>query len=453
MVYRWVSVVALLIAGALSGCAFDVSHRKLLETGTPWSECPYEGGSCRKDASVQHIGFRTKDGASGSYLLGFVEFDDQGWYHDRGQQLALFSAVREWRTQNSGARFLMVAFAHGWHHSAVPGDPDIGEFQKLLERLDLLEKRMAEKHGGEPRKVVGVYLGWRGEALKIPWLKKLSFWTRKNAGERVGERSAKQFLTELNEFRAYLNGWNWSDGLATRKHTQLILVGHSFGGLVMYRALQSTLMERAVRIEKDQTGGYRYDMAKSFGDFIVLVNPAFEGASYEPLLKVAQSRCFTKAQKPVMAIVTSKADLATKVAFPIGRLYTLTQSAPQSGEREAVMHTVGHLDRYITHDAVFVQKTMPAPMGLTARSSIMAASVAAPAPVSQDGLSPTRMDTLDVSIDVDSPRVNDAVPGASTITPYDGAVLVSRGTVDPLFPYLVVSADANLIPVRCPQVS
>jgi hypothetical protein len=143
-------------------------------------------------------------------------------------------------------------------------------------------------------------------------------------------------------------------------------------------------MERAVRIEKDQTGGYRYDMAKSFGDFIVLVNPAFEGASYEPLLKVAQSRCFTKAQKPVMAIVTSKADLATKVAFPIGRLYTLTQSAPQSGEREAVMHTVGHLDRYITHDAVFVQKTMPAPMGLTARSSIMAASVAAPAPVSQD---------------------------------------------------------------------
>lgn len=182
--------------------------------------------------------------------------------------------------------------------------------------------------------------------MTVPVLKELTFWTRKNAAERVGGRSAKQLLMELNQFRAFANGWGDNgDRLAGPNQTQLVLIGHSFGGLIMYHALHTELMDRALRV--DTKGNYR--TAKSFGDFILLVNPAFEGAAYESLWRAANSRCYSDQQRPIMAVVTSRADWATRYAFPVGRFYTITQTAPHEGERETVFNTVGHLDRYKTH--------------------------------------------------------------------------------------------------------
>jgi hypothetical protein len=55
--------------------------------------------------------------------------------------------------------------------------------------------------------------------------------------------------------------------------------------MLMNHALDTELMERALRIEREGKGGYRFDTAKSFGDFVLLVNPAFEGAAYEALFR------------------------------------------------------------------------------------------------------------------------------------------------------------------------
>jgi hypothetical protein len=138
----------------------------------------------------------------------------------------------------------------------------------------------------------------------------------------------------------------------------LIVSGHSFGGQVIYKALAQPLIERATSMEDRPAGspdgpGYGYGTASSFGDLVVLVNPAFEGSAYESLQSAATHRCYPERQRPVMLVVTSRADDATRRAFPLGRRVSNASSkTPCREERRAVLRTVGHLDRYRTHDLV-----------------------------------------------------------------------------------------------------
>ncbi len=346
--YRSTTLLLIFFA-ALSGCALDKPHRPYPENSSqpgsslvtpPPEECtsvcsnpadPREEPSCKitcsgtspaenhrfENFSSNHVSL-----AKGNYLVGYVEFDDQGWFHDKRQRNVIFDAIandREaYRKQTKKDRqYLVTVFAHGWKHNASGSDQNVKEFNKLLERLDVQEQLLSRKENRDARKVVGIYLAWRGASLKIPLLEDLTFWNRKNAGERVGDRSAKQFLMEINNLRANLNGWKESDNLASSSQTQLILIGHSFGGLLMYHALHTELMDRELHVELKKDGKFGFDTAKSFGDFILLVNPAFEGSAYEPLFEAAKSRCFPGQERPIMAIVTSKSDWATGIAFPL----------------------------------------------------------------------------------------------------------------------------------------
>ena len=300
------------------------------------SDRPYQAGADDTVSAPVDAGIGT------GYVLSHVEFDDQGWFQDPRQRQALFARLQALHREKKS--MLIVAYTHGWKHNAKEGDGNLRDVRKLLAQLTSIEHATGRPSG--PRTVVGVYIGWRGSTIPIPIVENITFWTRKNAAERVGGRSIKQLFVELNQFRAYANGWSASEQLAESEETQLVFIGHSFGGLITYTALYSAILERGLQL--DQAGRYR--TAKSFGDFVLLVNPAFEGASYEPIWQAALSRgCYPRWQRPVMAIVTSRADKATRFAFPAGRFYTFVQSAPHDGERETVMHTVGHLERYRTH--------------------------------------------------------------------------------------------------------
>lgn len=342
----------------------------------------------------------------GQYVLAHVEFDDQGWFHDIRQRQALFDRLRALRAANQA--MLVVTYTHGWKHNASESNGNLREFRKLLSQLHRIEAAAKREKG--PRTVVGVYIGWRGASLSIPLLDNLTFWTRKNAAERVGTRSVKQLFIELNQFRMLANGWDTPDQLAGSDETQLIFVGHSFGGLVTYHALYSEILERGLQVNPE--GNYR--VAKSFGDFVLLVNPAFEGSAYEPIWQAAQLRaCYPPWQKPVMAIITSSADWATRYAFPAGRLYTLGQSATLPGERAAVMHTVGHLERYRTHRLVTGPAAGDEPRELPDAAAQAAAS---------------------------------AQPNARTITTIGDFRLIKTENAAPArMPYLVVQAGPELI--------
>jgi hypothetical protein len=102
--------------------------------------------------------------------------------------------------------------------------------------------------------------------------------------------------------------------------------------------------------QKTSDGLTCYETATSFGDFVVLVNPAFEGSQYEPLFHIGTNRCYRKNQRPVMMTVTSSGDWATRIAFPLGRkAETLFERARSDEQENSIVQAVGHNDRYETH--------------------------------------------------------------------------------------------------------
>lgn len=114
---------------------------------------------------------------------------------------------------------------------------------------------------------------------------------------------------------------------------------HSLGtasARILYSAVNQSLIE-ALSGEKDI--GDESRPVTRFADMVLLINPAF-GA----LQQVAKSREQTKYRAPIFVAVTSTADLATRYAFPLGRIFsTLFQRPTSSAEQgEAISKTMGH---------------------------------------------------------------------------------------------------------------
>jgi hypothetical protein len=408
--HHFVSLLALCVA--LVGCSADQAYRLPVEQ--PRSFVAGQANSY----SLEDHAYQVQDDA-GHFYLGYVEFDDQGWYHDIRQQQGLLSWLRAQHASAPNRQFLLVTYAHGWKHNASAFDSDVDNFRKLLQTLAIQEQAAQRLDPGHTaRTVVGVYLGWRGESIKVPLFKELTFWTRKNAAERVGHRSAKDLLMLLNQFRAFSNGWCTSNILAGPHETQLVFIGHSFGGLLMYNALQTEITDRALRLNK--AGDFR--TAKSFGDFVLLINPAFEGASYESLWQAGLMRTYSGNQRPIMAIVTSDADWVTRVAFPAGRFYTFAQSAPHDGERDTVLYAIGHLERYRTHT--------------------LAASAAPPSkPQSQRSVTEAAATLTAIQSQKSAPTA----PGETLVFDHGILTRLDNPKGIPNFPYLSVYTDASMI--------
>ena len=117
----------------------------------------------------------------GDYYLSFVEFDDQGWFHDRKQMEGLMRLLE--KEEQEGKEFQIIVYAHGWRHNASSCDGNVICFQRQLARLSIWEKEKArlrnnlegEEGKYKPRTVVGVYVGWRGLSANVPPLEVLSF--------------------------------------------------------------------------------------------------------------------------------------------------------------------------------------------------------------------------------------------------------------------------------------
>lgn len=282
--------------------------------------------------------------------MSYVEFDDQGWFEDI-KQLETLTRFLDEQAKVENKDMLIVLFAHGWLHNASPCDTDSHCFRGLLERLSLLEDWNTDgTRRTEPRVVVGVYVGWRGKSSDIPLLKRLTFWTRKAAAQRVGNGGVNHLVSTLNQVRSHQN--------PKRKpgKTRLILLGHSFGGKVLYSGIKDYLLTNSIGIKSYDSKVKELSPARSFGDLVVLINPAFEGSLYEPLHAAATNRCYPDRQRPAMITLMSEADLANKLAFPTGRFVSTSSQitdALSSGKKEqyrSIVKNVGFLDRYVTHN-------------------------------------------------------------------------------------------------------
>ncbi len=321
---------------ALSAFLFGCESPKQFRTD-------YQTGVNPNPTNSNYVVEQTKD-----YTLGFVEFDDQGWLWNQ-KQIDTVTAKFSEEMQTQG--LLIVTFVHGWKHNADTQDGNVKMMRLVLHDIAGMEQLLSQKENRPARRVAGVYIGWRGLSKNIQPFEDFSFWGRKSTAETVGHGAVVQLLTTLESLKNQSNK-KYGGEIANRQRmsTKLIIVGHSFGGDIVYSATAPVLAERMV--ENVDTNGSP-QIPKSLGDMVVLINPAFEAARFETIQRLAAAEKFPSGNNCILAVFTSKTDDATKIAFPLGRkVSTLFDTYPkeQQGQGQANVTAVGHYTPYIGYD-------------------------------------------------------------------------------------------------------
>ena len=263
--------------------------------------------------------------------LAFVEFSERGNVISRERMNQVLDFVGQ-RAQYDPARpeqgVLTVVFVHGWKHNASAEDTNVASFRRLLANIAKLSKQSPPTSGGAmapPRRVIGVYVGWRG--LSIDWgepLTNISYWERKAAAEQVARGGVTELLLRLE--RKVVD-----DGPGRPLNRNLYFVtGHSFGGAVVLAALNDVMLERIVSgiptRNDDSVSARKNDgcveevETRSFGHGVVLLNPAIEANEALQLKELVAETCFGPNQVRLLHVISSDADTATNKAFRLGQL-------------------------------------------------------------------------------------------------------------------------------------
>ncbi|MEK9765400.1 MAG: esterase [Thalassolituus sp.] len=337
-------------AALTAACSHNGIYRSQLT-----DECTYQKeGDCKSSAlQVSNTGEDTE------YRLGFIEYDDQGQLWQRKQQDSVIDRYLEFAGKQD---VIVLTFVHGWHHSAKPEDGNIQEFREMLEKVSASEAMLSSKHNRDRRPVLGVYIGWRGDSISIPVINHTTFWGRKATAHEVGRKGVTEALLRIEELVNVRNTFKDGEPQST---SRLVVIGHSFGGAVVYSSLQKILTDRFI----DSRRGKNFSStAQGFGDMVILMNPAFEAMRFASLQELSQVQCrgYFPGQLPKLAILTSETDYATKWAFPAGRIFSTmfeshrtvdTHVCPKPGnpvateysQGKADRNTVGHYEPFLTH--------------------------------------------------------------------------------------------------------
>ena len=361
----------LALCGLLAGCAPAEPFRRDLYTDNA-PACP--PALVEKDVRCARA---TPEVDPGSYELHFVEFDDQGWLYPEPHGALARAGGAPWNQADHLIRRLsalldqgdylnLIVYVHGWKHNADVRDDNLRRFRSVLKATAALEalQRPADATRAA-RKVVGVYIGWRGKSWNLPdWMLSLSFWSRKSAAQHVALGAVQDLFARLRAIQSRYNTSNGSGScIATqdkrdttgRCRIRSLIVGHSFGAAIVYAAVAPQLVESLSvaydRIEPGNPAAKAVDGVEPVADMVVLLNPAFEASRFEPLRRAADRYRPNTRRPPLMVIVTAENDWATGYTFPLGRFLNSLVERPVTTEEQgkAIRATPGHMDEYLTH--------------------------------------------------------------------------------------------------------
>ncbi|HEX3131338.1 MAG TPA: hypothetical protein VH394_28635 [Thermoanaerobaculia bacterium] len=254
------------------------------------------------------------------FSLGTIEFNDEGLSFSSQQRLAVTKMILD-EARDRG--IILVVFIHGWKHNATVCDTNLSCFRSVLQELGQREKV------GARRRVIGVYLGWRGLTYCNPIGRQFSFWTRKRIGERLGTNQARRTINDLLLLHNQIK--------RLHSDTRFVAVGHSLGGGVLFSAI-GPLYRQALHDAIEERRGSVLDPIQGFldptgckvelPDLVVLANPAFEAELYKrtpaDLVDMRKKGArFSPAQFPLLLSVSSDGDTATHIVFPVGQTVRL----------------------------------------------------------------------------------------------------------------------------------
>jgi hypothetical protein len=297
------AITCVALSVSLSGCTVPLAPVTLaLMAENKAYHSPSEPGQSFDQRGPNYdLGERTK--------LRVVEFDDMGELWDRRQLASVEQDIRRAAVGNPDG-VLLVTYVHGWEHNADPADAQ-GNLERFKQTL--LGLGHAYRSPGRKRDVVGVYLGWRGRQWKYKpgnsplaavrdTVTKLDFFHAKAAGKRVGGPAATHTLLTI------------AKAARTSPASKVVVVGHSFGGLMVEQALVPVI-----------AAGITEPTYTPPADLILLVNQAENAINASKLitaLKHSQSRVTpigsSKGGLPLLVSVASQTDTAVRRVFPLG---------------------------------------------------------------------------------------------------------------------------------------
>ena len=125
-------------------------------------------------------------------------------------------------------------------------DSDVKHFRAALAHYE--RYRVS---GNRETRVIGVYVGWRGDSLSTPrkgplkfasLAKNLTYWNRKSVAQEVGKGGVTELLLSLKRL-AYC-GTTKLDARCPGKpeDTAYLIIGHSFGGAIVLSAMNEVLL-------------------------------------------------------------------------------------------------------------------------------------------------------------------------------------------------------------------
>lgn len=331
----------------LTGCTGFGAHRLSLDATCRLSspESTQPPPACEQ-AALERV---DASGEVPAFEVAYVEFTDQGWLHSRAQ---MNHALRQVQPRaDDGRPVQLVVFVHGWKHSASHDDENVRNFRRRI-------LPPFARSAGPGTRTIGLYVGWRGKSLDVPLARETTFYDRKFTAEHVARGSIRELIARIRLMHA---------GDRAGGRPRVTLIGHSFGGLIVFNAMAESLLDELVRAQGAAD-------ARPLLDLAVVINPAFEASRFEPLFQVAKLPPAVGAPRPLFVSITARNDSATRTWFPAGRVvnsvfdhegWTDEDICPggfaPSGEcpsfdrslrleKRANTHTMGHLDRYATHD-------------------------------------------------------------------------------------------------------
>jgi pimeloyl-ACP methyl ester carboxylesterase len=239
------------------------------------------------------------------YDLAFVEFGEYGSFQDVTQLDEARSLL-----QKTPGKVLLVMYVHGWHNHAK--SRDVERFSKFLEGIARFQ--LVQNTGF---RVVGVYLGWRGESSWLKGANILTIWDRKRAAERLA--SNNDCLEAISSLTATARN-------RPRDDQYVVLLGHSLGGLVLERAVAHSITSALHSREPNARPA----------DLIITLNPASDSILTRQLVGTLQSnfhyegnfvgdgqyvsvgtpRVTFPGNQQVIVALTAANDAATGRAFP-----------------------------------------------------------------------------------------------------------------------------------------
>jgi hypothetical protein len=226
--------------------------------------------------------------------VGFFEFNEEGNPFDQSSIDYLLDQIKL-QQSNSSKPLLLVVFIHGWFHNAEQDDTNVIAFKKFISDL---QKEEQQSQVGKSRSVMGIYMGWQAKASGSTVLQVLSYRSAKDLGLKTGEKSVRAVLEKLSDIRN------------DNKDNRMIIVGHSFGGGVLFYAVQEELQDAVSSPFKNKR--------KAYGDLVVLVNPAIEAEKFVELQNALSKGIYTKCSTLALASFTSKADTSLSDQFKQG---------------------------------------------------------------------------------------------------------------------------------------